>query len=259
MSFASWQALYQSDLQGAVAVVVVPLLFLIYLAWADEPASAGVMPGASRFMRAWAGTFAVLTIVDPLAGGPLMRLLGVADAPIATIVMVAFVLLGDFRVYLLLFTLMTHAGPRHDHRVADPLYATRDALRMMPPRAAFGAALATLVVPIVAVTVEGALRARYAALPAQSIWLTYELAFLTVALVLRTWVVPARVPAATPRLQHYLRTVLGYVAVYYALWAIADVMIIAGLDIGWALRIVPNQLYYAFWVPFAYGLFFARR
>ena len=111
-SFPTWQALYQSDLQGAVAVIVAPLVFLIYLAWADEPAAAGVVPGAARFMRAWAGTFAVLTIVDPLAGGPLMRVLGLADAPIATIVMVAFVLLGDFRVYLLLFTLMTHAGRR---------------------------------------------------------------------------------------------------------------------------------------------------
>ena len=259
MSFATWQALYQSDLQAAVAVIVVPLLFLVYLAWADEPATAGVVPGAARFVRAWAGTFAVLTIVDPLATGPLMRLLGVAQAPVATVVLVTFVLLGDFRVYLLLFTLMTHAGARHDRRVADPLTATRDALRMVPPRAAAAAALATLVVPIVAVSVDAALRARYPQLPSQAIWLAYELAFLVVALVLRTWIVPARVPAATPRLQAYLRTVLAYVAVYYALWAIADVVILAGYDVGWLLRMIPNQLYYAFFVPFAYWSFFARR
>jgi hypothetical protein len=79
------------------------------------------------------------------------------------------------------------------------------------------------------------------------------------ALVLRTWIVPARVPAATPRLQAYLRTVLAYVAIYYALWATADVIILAGFDLGWALRMLPNQLYYAFFVPFAYGMFFARR
>jgi hypothetical protein len=167
VSFPTWQALYQSDLQGAVAVIVAPLVFLIYLAWADEPAATGVVPGAARFVRAWAGTFAVLTIVDPLATGPLMRLLGVADAPIATVVMVTFVLLGDFRVYLLVFTLMTHAGARHDHRVADPLYATRDALSLVPPRAAVGAGLATLVVPIVAFSVDAALRARFPQLPSQ--------------------------------------------------------------------------------------------
>jgi hypothetical protein len=257
VTFATWQDLYRSDLQSAVAVTIVPLLFLLYLAWTERAEGAGVVPAAARFVRAWAGTFAVLTIVDPLAGGPLLRALGVADAPIATIVMVAFVLLGDFRVYLLVFVLMTHAGKRHDTRVADPYLATRDALRLVPPRAALGAALATLVVPIVAVGVDAGLRARIPDLPAQSIWLAYELAFLVAALVLRA-VVPRRVPGTEPRLRNYLRGVLTYVAVYYALWAFADVLIIAGVDLGWALRIVPNQLYYALWVPFAYFTFFKR-
>ncbi len=259
MTFATWQDLYKSDLQGAVAVTIVPLLFLLYLAWTERSTTAGVVPAAARFMHVWAGTFAVLTIVDPLAGGPLMRVLGLADQPIATVVMVAFVLLGDFRVYLLVFVLMTHAGARHDARVADPLLATRDALRVVPPRAAVAALLATLVVPIVAVTVEAGLRTRVPHPPAQSIWLAYELAFLVVALVLRQWIVPARVPGTEPRLRNYLRAVLTYVAVYYALWATADILIIAGIDLGWALRIVPNQLYYAFWVPFAYVRFFRRR
>jgi hypothetical protein len=121
------------------------------------------------------------------------------------------------------------------------------------------AGVATLIVPLVAVGVEAALRARNPDLPSQSIWLTYELAFLAVALVLRNGIVPTRVPAAEPRLRTYLRTVLTYVAVYYALWAAADGLILAGIDAGWALRMIPNQLYYAFWVPFAYGTFFARR
>ena len=259
MSFASWHDLYQSDLQGAVAVTIVPLLFLLYLAWTERGRPAGVVPAAARFVHVWAVTFAVLTIVDPLAGGPLLRLLGVGDAPVATIVMVAFVLLGDFRVYLLVFTLMTYAGTRHDTRVADPVFAARDALRLLPPQAAGAAALATLVVPLVAVGVDATLRSRLPNLPTQSIWLVYELAFLVVALGLRSWVVPARVPAAEPRLRNYLRAVLTYVAVYYALWAAADVMILADFDVGWALRMLPNQLYYACWVPFAYGSFFARR
>ncbi len=259
MTFATWQDFYQSDLQGAVAVVVVPLLFLVYLAWTDRTAGGGVVPAAARFVHAWAGTFAVLTIVDPLVTGPLVRMLGLSDAPAATDVMVAFVLLGDFRVYLLVFTLMTHAGAGHDARVADPLSATRDALRLVLPRAALAALGATLVVPLVAVTLDTVLRAHIATLPGQLIWLVYELAFLVVAIALRHWVVPARVPGTEPRLRSYLRRVLTYVAAYYALWALADVIILAGFDAGWALRIVPNQLYYAFWVPFAYFAFFARR
>ena len=259
MTFATWQDLYRSDLQGVVALTVVPTLFLLYLAWQDRPASAGVVPAATRFVLAWAATFGVLTIVDPLATGPLMRVLGVADAPVATVVMLAFVLLGDFRVYLLVFTLMTHAGTGHDSRVADPLLAARDALRLVPARAAVAALLATLVVPLVAFATDAALRAKRPDLPSQTLWLAYELAFLVVALVLRHWVVPARVPGTEPRLRSYLRRVLGYVTVYYALWAAADVIILAGFDLGWALRIVPNQLYYAFWVPFAWFAFFARK
>lgn len=259
MTFATWQALYESDLQGAVAVTIVPFVFLLYLAAAERTAAAGIVPTAARFVRVWAATFTVLGIVDPLASGPLLRILGVADAPIATVVMVTFVLLGDFRVYLLVFTLMSHAGARHDARVADPVFATRDALRLVPPRAALAALGATLVVPLVAVAIDAGIRAHAPSAPTQTVWLAYELAFLLVALALRQWLVPARVPGTAPRLRTYLRAVLAYVAVYYGLWALANVVILAGFDVGWALRLVPNQLYYAFWMPVAYFAFFARR
>jgi hypothetical protein len=58
----------------------------------------------------------------------------------------------------------------------------------------------------------------------------------------------------------YLRALLRYVELYYALWATADLLIVSRvLDWGWALRVIPNQLYYAFWVPFAYLSFFSPR
>src|SRR5262249_46154313 len=107
--------------------------------------------------------------------------------------------------------------------------------------------------------VDAGVRAQVPSAPTQTIWLLYELAFVVVALALRQWAVPARVPGTAPRLRTYLRAVLAYVAVYYALWAAADIVILAGFDVGWALRMVPNQLYYAFWMPFAYFAFLARR
>jgi hypothetical protein len=259
VSFATWQDLYKSDLQGAVAPTVVPLLFLAYLALRERPFARGVVPAAARFVHVWAVVFTVLTIVDPLATGPAMRLLGLGDTPAATVVTLAFVLLGDFRVYLLLFTLMSYAGAGHERRVSDPVAAAREALQLLPPRAAVAAALATLIVPLTAAAVEAALRARDPSLPPQTIWLVYELAFLAMTIALGTWLVPARVPASRPRLRNYLRALLTYVAAYYALWATADVLILAGFDLGWALRMIPNQLYYALWVPFAYVAFFARR
>ena len=68
-----------------------------------------------------------------------------------------------------------------------------------------------------------------------------------------------REPFDGPIALRYLRAVLAYVAVYYALWGIADVLILAGFDAGWGLRILPNQLYYSFWVPVAWTWFFSRR
>jgi hypothetical protein len=56
----------------------------------------------------------------------------------------------------------------------------------------------------------------------------------------------------------FLGALFGYSAAYYALWLTADVLIVlAGLDLGWAIRMVPNQLYYAFWTPFVYARFFS--
>jgi len=53
------------------------------------------------------------------------------------------------------------------------------------------------------------------------------------------------------------RAVLAYAGVYYALWAVSDVLILAGVDAAWLLRCVPNQLYYGFTVPFVWWRFFA--
>jgi hypothetical protein len=237
----SWRQLYQSDVQGVWAVWIVPALFLLHLGRTWHRPGSSVEPRAAGFMRAYALVFAAETMLDPFAGGPLLRWLGLADGALATSVMVKFVLLGDFRVFLLVLFL---AAPE---------------VRGLP-RVAGEAALWTLVVPVVAVAGEAVLRALAGDLPSQSIWLVYELAFLAMALVLRGVVVPARIAAERWRLRAYLRAVTAYVAVYYALWATADVLImVGGFDAGWALRIVPNQLYYAFYVPLVYGLFFSRR
>ena len=38
----------------------------------------------------------------------------------------------------------------------------------------------------------------------------------------------------------------------YVLWAGADVVILSGHDVGYLLRLLPNAMYYALFVPFAW-------
>ncbi len=222
---------YQSDLQSVWAVELLPILYLLWRAFLAPPRQPGAPPIQRRielFIDCYATVFAFETLIDPLATNPMLKALGIADSHAATAVTVFFVLLGDFRVYLLVFALLalSFGAP---WRQGLPL-----------------ASCATLLVPIVAVAVNQASRRRWPGLDANAIWLIYETSFFFVALALRR-----HVRSAPPLVRGALRDVLAYVAVYYALWALSDVLIqVFALDVGWLLRIVPNQLYYGLWIPF---------
>ena len=58
----------------------------------------------------------------------------------------------------------------------------------------------------------------------------------------------------------FLRRVCAYVIAYYGLWASCDALWLAtSLDVAWLLRVLPNQLYYAFFVPFVWLAYSRRR
>ena len=218
----TWDAFYHGDLQGLWSLIVVPALFLLARPW-RRPRRAGADPRAAGFVCAWATVFTLATIADP----PAIVRLGLPVLP--------FVLLGDFRVFLLVLG------------VAEPDRPLSGAIAR--------AAAWTMVVPVIAWTSYHLAIAVAGPLPEQVLWLAYEIAFVALALWWRARLVPARRPIAL----RYLRAVLAYVALYYALWGVADVLILAGVDLGWALRVIPNQLYYSLWMPVAWGLFFSRR
>jgi len=234
----TWMEWYADERQAVWGVVVVPALFLVDRLLRGR-AAGGVLPTGAEFVDFYALLFAVETIVDPLVTVWLARRLDIAAGAAGTAVMLPFVLVGDFRVYLLVFALIAIATGR-------------------TVSSALGTALGwTLVVPLVAYALNNLLHALFDGLGDNSIWLVYELLFTAVALGLARRL-PQRV-AHVP-LRAYLRALLLYVAAYYALWAASDVLIqIAGLDAAWALRVLPNQLYYAFWVPLVYFTFFAPR
>jgi hypothetical protein len=213
VSIAGPRAFYESDLQGLWALLALPALWLALRLWRGRPAEGGVAPPATRFVDAFAVVFAIETLLDPIATGPVARAL---PAPGPTLLSLLFVLLGDFRVFLLVAFL---AGGR---------FALGPAWRE--------AALYTAVVPIfafvasrLAANVSGALRR----------------------------VIARREKGGDPSRAAYLRAITAYVAVYYALWATCDALILAGFEWPWALRALPNQLYYALFVPFVHARFFA--
>jgi hypothetical protein len=216
VNYESWGAFYHSPTQSLLLPLIVPSLFWLYLVLARPPARTR----AHAFMQRWALVFTLQTMLDPIATGPLTAALGFTGLA-ATALLFLFVVLGDFRVLVVLFT---EAGRAADLRAGVRRAA---ALSFLVP-----AVTGVLYAPVWLGGVDA---------PGQVLWLIYETGFLGLALFLR-----ARARDAD------LRAVALYAAGYYALWITADLLILAGVDAGWALRMLPNQLYYALTVPFVW-------
>ena len=229
MNFESWQAFYYAEWQAPWALLVVPFAWLVFrtLARGERPAG-----GAAGFVHVWATLFLFETMLDPVAN----RLATGSAAPIPTAVALTFVLLGDFRIFWLVFAL-AEGAKRLGAGVGR-------------------AAVATAIVPVVAWLANATAGAILGEVSGQLLWFIHESLFVGVCFYGALRWVPANVPGEW---QPFARRILGYVAAYYALWAAADVLIMAGVDSGWLVRCVPNQLYYAFTVPFVEVLFWLQQ
>ncbi len=238
----SWLAFYQSDLQSVWGLWVAPVLFGLFLlalrlGGRGQP-SAGATPAAANFVAAFTAVFLLETLLDPLATGPITRALGLADALGGSAIAFAFVYLGDFRVYLLLFGVAALAA-------GQPVPLGR-------------AALWTLAVPALAGSVYAGALALWGDVAMGWLWAAYELSFFVVMLGFRARWVPAQASEADASTRNFLAFVCLYAASYYLLWLTADLLtLLGGFDAGWALRIVPNQLYYSFFIPLAWWRFFS--
>jgi hypothetical protein len=230
---------YYSDLQSLYGLWVIPLAFLVWRFTSPPEVGRALVPEATRFVSGLTIFFAVATMLDPFSTGPLIRSDALADTKATSLIPFFFVLLGDLRVLLLAIG------------VARPERGLRQNLGW--------AAGTMLIVPVATAAVEISLGLFFDELHGQIRWMVYEAGFLVLCVALsRRWV-PRSLggdPLYTPKAT-YLRGLFAYSAAYYALWLAADVLIVAGLDVGWAIRMVPNQLYYGFWVVFAYARFFS--
>jgi hypothetical protein len=235
VSAPSWEAFYYAGWQFPFAVMIVPFAFLLYRAIVRERTESALEPAFAPFVSLWVTGFTAETLLDPVATGPIATALdgalaarglgaGLASPVFATL----FVVLGDFRAFWLVFHL------------SAPERATRSAL-------------AAFAVSLVAPTLAGLVSLRDG--PPQAMWLTHELVSLALVFAIAHLALPDEL--AQRRRSTFARKLLGYVAAYYGLWAAADVLILSGADVGWAVRLVPNQLYYGLFVPFVWRSFFA--
>jgi len=230
MGFESWHAFYTSDLQGVYALLVLPALFLLFWIATGRWRARTDEGRSERFLRVYLLIFCVETLIDPIATGLLPRAVDLG-AGLATGLGLLFVLLGDFRVFWLVFSLSEPERPF--------AASTRRALLFTP------------VVAISAFGLTSGFGAVFASVPDQVLWLTHELLFVAMALYLRGRVIAGATTIAPAR-RAALQRCASFVVVYYGLWASSDLLILAGLDAGWLLRALPNQLYYAVWIPFVY-------
>lgn len=212
---AMFESFYTSFWQHPLLLWFFPVVFWVF-----------VRPSGTYFERA-VGAFLALTILDPLMTGPVTSLLGWQDGA-ANAVMIFFVILGDFR--FLFFV----------ERFSRPDEAARQSYIV--------AGVVVFVVPLLQAGIIRALPATFE--NPRHTFLAYELLFFALAAVYRFVVLPRRQLGIERRV--WLNATAAYGMLYYALWASADVMILAGADIGFLVRVIPNVLYYGLFIPFVY-------
>lgn len=201
--------------------------------WAAGVAFLALWVRRKPFLVAFFALFTIEIVADALATGGWSPL-ALLKSPWASPIAIAFVILGDFRYFLLI----ERFARRPDAEPADPT----------TPAAWAGAAASALIVPVAAALANRTVAARFT--DPRWTYLTYEALFVVLALTLRFVVLPRRLAAAPANVRAWLLAVTGFEIAQYALWVLSDVIILAGADAGFGLRLLPNAMYYAIFLPF---------
>jgi hypothetical protein len=200
-----FESLYDSPLV-ATALPCVASIVVIVWAWRF-----------GRVARAYATVFAIAIAADAYLNGPWTFVKSGTTA--AGVVGVLFVVLGDFRYFVVVEECMQNAWKL--------------------PRAALWA----LVTPVTAQII----RWRFPQIERdeRSTFLVYELLFFLLAAAIRIW----RVPRAP--LEKSARRATQFEIVMYATWIAADVgLMTSGRDVFYGVRLIGNLMYYVALVPF---------
>lgn len=174
--------------------------------------------GSNRRFVLFGVAFQIAILLDAALQGELSPLTGATR----TAVSIAFVILGDLRFFLLL--------ERFGRAPAAPLWR---------PLAS------SLAVPVASTLARPLLGS-----DPRQLFLLYELTFALIAVVVLGVVLPRR--DLDPPVRRWMTRLTCYELVQYLGWAAADVLILRGHDVGYLLRLLPNGMYYAGFIPFAW-------
>lgn len=215
-----FEAAYYSPWHNPLSFWLITVGFLAAVRFGERARS-------GTWLTAFLLLFGLEISLDALAQGELSPLAG---STLLTPVSIAFVILGDFRFFLLLTKYSSGA------RSAVGVYGM--------------AAAIALVVPLLSGLSQRLMPDTFADM--RHVFLAYELALFTLTLGLRLAWYPRRYADVDPAVRRWIGAVMAFELVQYGLWASADMVILAGSDLGYALRLVPNTLYYALFLPFVW-------
>ena len=183
------------------------------------------------FLVAFVALFTLEILGDALNAGAWSPLRD--DSPWKDAVALLFVLLGDFRYFLLV-----------ERFARRPTARAREATAWSAWGTAFGW---MAIVPLTMQLLRTIAPARFAG---RWSFATYEALILALVIGLRFLALPRRLAAAPPAVRAWLVAVTNFEIAQYALWLVADLIIMVGVDAGFALRLVPNVMYYGLFISF---------
>jgi hypothetical protein len=229
-----FKAIYDSPWHAPAFFWLAAVLFLLVLA--------RHLPWLSAFLVLF--TFEIAA--DALASGgwsPLVLL----KSEWMTAVGITFVILGDSRFFLL----VERAVRSVPERPGDTPREGEAGLQPPLPLVGWAIAIAcSFIVPLSSTAARFAFPA--ITVDSRRTFLTYELMFLALALVMRFAVLPRRLGGASAPVRRWVFGVASFEIVQYSLWALADVLILSGVEPAYLLRLIPNAMYYAFFLPFVW-------
>ena len=215
----TFQAIYEGGIASTLALAAIA--FVAAASWFRR----------RTFVVAYAALFTMVALADAIHSGPWSPLRSLSPAWESGIGMV-FVLVGDYRYFLVV-----------ERFAARPDIGAMDAT---PRRAWLGSFAWMALVPLVTLAISLA----RPSISGRLSYLAYELLFIALVLVWRFVRLKKKLAPASDDVRKWLFDVTSFELGTYGLWALSDILILAGIELGYLLRIVPNVLYYGLFAWF---------